>query len=162
MTDTAAPPDPATKPKAGNDVQFFIQKVYVKDLSFETPGSPQIFTQQWTPEINLHLQSHATHQGDHAHEVVLSVTVTAKLGDKTAFLVEVQQAGLFTIKGLEKEELARTLGSFCPNVLFPFAREVVSDLVTKGGFPQLLLAPVNFEAIYAHAQKQRAEQPATH
>jgi preprotein translocase subunit SecB len=155
MTDTAAP-------KTDNDVQFFIQKVYVKDLSFETPGSPQVFTAQWTPEINLHLQSHAAQQGEHVHEVVLSVTVTAKLGDKTAFLAEVQQAGLFTIKGLEKEELARTLGSFCPNVLFPFAREAVSDLVTKGGFPQLLLAPVNFEAIYAQAQKQRAEQQAAH
>ncbi len=147
---------PGDLPEAGNK-QFVIQKVYVKDLSFEAPGAPDVFTRQWEPQVNVELNTSGKKVSDQVHEVILSVTVTAKLGDTTAFIVEVQQAGIFTITGLNEGELGHALGSFCPNILFPFLRETVSDVVTKGGFPQLLLAPVNFDALYAQhmAQKQK-------
>lgn len=151
-----------TQKPAADSVQFAIQKVYIKDLSFEAPNTPQMFTEQWTPHIDLHLQSRAAQLEEAVHEIVLTVTVTAKLGDKTAYLAEVQQAGIFTLQGFGQEELARTLGSFCPNILFPFAREAVAELVSKGGFPQLLLTPVNFDAIYAHMQKQGADKEVEH
>ncbi len=131
------------------DKQFAIQKIYVKDLSFETPNSPQIFTGEWQPEISLNLNSESRPVADKVFEVVLSLTVTAKLGDKTAYLAEVQQAGIFTMSGFTEEELKPMLGAFCPNTLYPFARETVADLVNRGGFPQLLLAPINFDALYA-------------
>lgn len=144
--------------------EFVIQKIYAKDLSFETPNSPAVFAEKWAPDVNLQLRSNAEQVGDHVHEVVLTLVVTAKLGEKTAYLAEVQQAGVFNIKGFAGEQLAAMLGSYCPNVLFPFAREVVSDLVTKGGFPQLVLAPVNFEALYAHikSQAQKKQGELTH
>lgn len=151
-----------TQKPAENGAQFSIQKVYIKDLSFEAPNTPQMFTEQWTPHIDLHLQSKAAQLDEAVHEVVLTVTVTAKLGDKTAYLVEVQQAGIFTLQGFAPADLARTLGSFCPNILFPFAREAVAELVSKGGFQQLLLTPVNFDAIYAHMQKQGADKEVEH
>ena len=140
--------------------EFLIQKIYTKDLSFETPNSPQIFREKWEPDVNVQLgTATAVLDAQYAvHEIVLSVTVTAKLGDKTAFLVEVQQAGIFTMRGYNTEELGMLAGSFCPNILFPFAREVVSDLVTRGGFPQLLLAPVNFEALYQQHLQSQQEQ----
>ncbi|MDH4274529.1 MAG: protein-export chaperone SecB [Gammaproteobacteria bacterium] len=140
--------------------EFTIQKIYTKDLSFETPSSPQIFREKWEPDVNVQLgTTTAVLDAQYAvHEVVLSVTVTAKLGEKTAFLVEVQQAGIFTMRGYTTDELGMLVGSFCPNVLFPFARETVSDLVTRGGFPQLLLAPVNFDALYQqHLHNQREQ-----
>jgi preprotein translocase subunit SecB len=142
--------------------EFSIQKVYIKDVSFETPNSPAVFTQKWEPNVNLELSTAGRALAEGVHEVVLSLTVTAKLGDKTAYLVEAQQAGVFTIRGFTEQELAPMLGSFCPNILFPFAREAVADLVTKGGFPPLLLAPVNFDALFAqHMQslKQSADAP---
>lgn len=148
------------KPAAAEGPQLVIQKIYVKDISFEAPNTPHSFTEQTAPNIDLHLQSKAIQHEGTIHEVVLTVTVTAKLGDKTAFLVEVQQAGVFVIQGFTPEDLSRTLGSFCPNLLFPYAREAVSDVVTRGGFPQLLLAPVNFDAIYAHLQQQQKSQGA--
>lgn len=151
----------AQKP-AEDGAQFSIQRVYIKDLSFEAPNTPQMFTEQWAPHIDLHLQSKAVQLDETVHEIVLTVTVTAKLGDKTAYLVEVQQAGIFTLQGFAPADLARTLGSFCPNILFPFAREAVAELVSKGGFPQLLLTPVNFDAIYAHMQKQGADKEVEH
>jgi len=129
--------------------QFAIQKIYVKDTSFETPNSPQIFTQQWQPEVNLNLNTATQAIADNTYEVVVSMTVTCKVGDKTAYLCEVQQAGIFTIAGFTEDELKPMVGAFCPNTLFPYARETVSDLVARGGFPQLVLAPVNFDAIYA-------------
>jgi len=129
--------------------QFAIQKIYVKDTSFETPNSPQIFTQQWQPEVNLNLNTATQAIADNTYEVVVSLTVTCKVGDKTAYLCEVQQAGIFTIAGFTEDELKPMVGAFCPNTLFPYARETVSDLVARGGFPQLVLAPVNFDAIYA-------------
>ncbi len=142
--------------------EFVIQKVYMKDVSFETPNSPAVFTQKWEPNVNLELSTAGRALSDGVHEVVLSLTVTAKLGDKTAYLVEAHQAGVFTIRGFSAEEMGPMLGSFCPNILFPFAREAVSDIVAKGGFPQLLLAPVNFDALFAqHMQSlsQNSSKP---
>ncbi len=136
-----------------------IQKIYCKDISFEAPNSPQIFRQQWQPEVSLQLGNSAQTLSEGIHEVVLSITVTVKIGDKTALLVEVQQAGIFNIKGYGEKELAAMVGSFCPNILFPYAREAISDLVVRGGFPQLLLAPVNFDALYQqHLRQQNKEQ----
>jgi preprotein translocase subunit SecB len=136
--------------------QFGIQKVYMKDMSFETPNSPAVFTQEWKPEINLQLNSSGNALADGVHEVVLSVTVTAKMGDTTAYLAEVQQAGIFNMSGFDENQTGHMLGAFCPNVLYPFAREAIADLVGKGGFPPVYLAPVNFDALYA--QKLREVQ----
>jgi preprotein translocase subunit SecB len=147
---------------AGEEQQkprFVIQKIYTKDVSFESPHSPEIFREEWRPQLDLQLGNEYTRIDDDTHEIVLSVTVTAKVGDKTAFLVEVKQAGIFTLTGYSTEEMGPLVGSYCPNTLFPFVREVVSDLVTKGGFPQLVLAPVNFDAMYLH-QKEQVERQA--
>ncbi len=134
--------------------QFSIQKIYVKDLSFETPHSPEIFTKQWNPEVSFNLSSNVNHLQEGVSEVNLTVTLTVKIEDQVAYLTEVTQSGIFGISGFEGGELAHLLGSFCPNLLFPYARETVSDLVTRGGFPPMLLAPVNFDAIYAqHLQE---------
>ena len=141
---------------AENQQQFALQKIYVKDLSFETPNSPAVFTQEWKPDVNVELDTKGKEIATDVHEVVLGITVTVKMDDNVAYLVEIHQAGIFTIKGFADNERGAMLGSYCPNVLFPFAREVISDLVTKGGFPQLLLAPVNFDAIY-HEHLQRAQ-----
>ena len=141
--------------------EFALQRIYVKDVSFETPSSPAIFTEEWKPESNLNLNSGVSRLADDTYEVVLTVTVTTKVGDKTAFLVEVQQAGIFHVKGFPEKEMGAMMGAYCPNILFPYAREVVSDLVSKGSFPQLLLTPVNFDALYAqHMQEQQARQGA--
>jgi len=137
--------------------QFAIQKIYIKDVSFESPTVPQVFTQKWEPEVNLEINTATKPISEDVYDVVLSLTATVKLGENTAYLVEVKQAGIFTIKGLADKELSHALGAACPNILFPYGREAVSDLVTRGGFPQLLLAPVNFEALYAqHLQQQQA------
>ncbi len=135
--------------------QFAIQKVYTKDISFESPASPRIFQQQWKPVINMDLASSASAVDDSFYEVVLSVTITMSFEKETVCLVEVQQAGIFHISGLDKEVTGRMLGTVCPNILFPFAREVVADLVSRGGFPQLLLAPVNFDALYEQQKQQQ-------
>lgn len=137
--------------------QFALQKFYIKDVSFETPNSPVVFTQKWEPSVEFNLSSNAQTLQDNLYEVSLTVTVTVKLEDKTAYLIEVSQAGVFTLAGFEDHELGPMLGSYCPNILFPYARETVSDLVIKGGFPPMLLAPVNFDALYAqHMQQQQA------
>ena len=138
----------ADAPNQDAQTQFAIQKIYVKDISFETPNSPQIFLDKWEPDVSLQLSNTASVLSGNTHEVILSLTVTAKVQDKTAYLVEVQQAGIFDIHGYDDEQLAAVIGSYCPHVLFPYAREAVSDLVTRGGFPQLLLAPLNFDALY--------------
>ncbi|QKT03656.1 protein-export chaperone SecB [Ectothiorhodospiraceae bacterium 2226] len=143
--------------EAATGRQFSIQKIYVKDVSFEAPNAPRIYTEQWEPSVNVELNTTGETLGDGVYDVVLAVTVTTKLKDKTAFLVEVQQGGVFNVANFPEEERNAMLGSYCPNVLFPFAREVIADLVTKGGFPPLLLAPVNFDQLYAqHREKQKA------
>ena len=140
--------------------QFGVQKVYMKDMSFETPRSPQIFQEEWSPSVNMDVSNAATAMSDKLFEVVLSVTITVKSGDQTVYLAEVQQAGIFHVEGFPREAVNRILATLCPNILFPFAREVVADLVMRGGFPQLLLAPMNFEALYAQHLKQEAGKPA--
>ena len=130
---------------ADNDQQFEIQKVFIKDASFEAPNSPEIFREKWQPKTD-----------------VLNVTVTSKQDERTAFLVEIKQSGVFLIKNFPEEQLNHLIGSYCPHTLFPFAREAVSDLITKGGFPPLLLSPVNFDALYQQQlAKIKQEQQAS-
>lgn len=142
-----------------NEKQFAIQKIYTKDISFETPNSPKVFTQKWEPALDLNLGTHVEPLENSMYEVALSITVTVKIGDTVAYLVEIKQAGIFTIAGLSEQEMGPMLGSFCPNILFPYAREVISDLVSKGGFPQLILAPVNFDALYMQHLQQAQQSP---
>ena len=140
--------------------QFSIQKIYTKDISFETPNSPKIFTEKWEPTVDFNLGTNVETIENSLFEVSLSVTVTVKCKETVAYLVEVAQSGIFSIENFSEEEVGPMLGSYCPNILFPYAREVVSDLVTKGGFPQLLLAPVNFDALYAQHVQQAQQQAA--
>ncbi|MCK5639260.1 MAG: protein-export chaperone SecB [Gammaproteobacteria bacterium] len=157
MTDTDT--NSSTEQTATGEQQFAIQRIYVKDLSFETPNSPAVFKEKWEPKVDVELNSKANKLGDNIFEVVLSVTVTATVTDKTAYLAEVQQAGIFTIAGFKDAEINHMIGSFCPNILFPYTREVISDLVTKGSFPQMVLSPVNFDALFQqHAQQATDNQ----
>ncbi|MGR9105656.1 MAG: protein-export chaperone SecB [Gammaproteobacteria bacterium] len=145
--------------------QFSIQKIHVKDVSLEAPNSPAIFAETWdNPNVEINLSSNAQSLQKDLFEVSLTVTVTVKVKKKTAYLVEVCQAGIFSVSGLTEGEMGPLLGSFCPNLLFPYAREVVSDLIAKGGFPPMHLAPVNFDALYAqHVERMKKQQaPATH
>lgn len=143
---------------SGQGAQFSMQRVYVKDLSFESPRAPEIFRGSWQPQINLELNTRNQSVGENLYEVVLCITITAKNEEGQAiFLAEVHQAGIFQIEGMEAAALSQTLGSFCPSVLFPYARETIDSLVTKGSFPPLMLAPVNFDAIYAESERRRAE-----
>lgn len=139
----------------GQGPEFAIQRIYIKDLSLECPNSPAVFLEKWEPELNMDLATKANKIDDNNHEVVLTVTASVKMKDKTAFLVEVKQAGIFTLAGFPEDQLRPMLGSFCPNILYPYAREVVTDAVVKAGFPQLYLMPVNFDALY---QQHEAEQ----
>ncbi|MGJ8693212.1 MAG: protein-export chaperone SecB [Thalassotalea sp.] len=142
----------------GQEPQFAIQRIYMKDVSFETPNSPAIFQKEWKPEVQLDLDTKSSKIADNTFEVVLSLTVTVKVEDQTAFLAEVQQAGVFTIGNMPEAQLAHTIGAFCPNTLFPYARESIASLVNRGSFPQLNLAPVNFDALFASYVKQRAAE----
>lgn len=141
-------------------LKFSLQRIYVKDISFEAPNSPSVFKQAFKPKVNLDLNTTSTKIADDQYEVV--VKVTAQVNDNetgtTSFLAEVEQAGLFRISGIEGAQLEQTLGAFCPNLLFPYARECVDNLVNRGGFPPLMLAPVNFEAMYAQRKQREAQQ----
>jgi preprotein translocase subunit SecB len=136
-------------------VVLVLQNVYLKDCSYESPNGPRI-DGNWNPQINLDLQTSSTSLGPEVREVVLTVTVSAKHGEATIFLVEVKQAGLFVVRNLPEADLKRAVSTVCPGVLFPYARAAVSQLVTQGGFPQFLLPPVNFDALYAANQAQPA------
>jgi preprotein translocase subunit SecB len=139
--------------------QFTMQRIYVKDISYESPASPDIFRQNWQPNVNVDLNTRSSKADDSGnHEVVLTITVTAKIEEKNAFLVEVQQAGIFFAVGIEDEPLKQILATVAPNILFPYAREAIDGLVVKGGFPPLMLAPVNFDALYQQAMAQQAAQ----
>ncbi|MDX1824870.1 MAG: protein-export chaperone SecB, partial [Thiohalomonadales bacterium] len=127
---------------------------------FESPNSPAMFTREWQPEVNIDLNSNSQPLSEGVYDVVLTLTATVKNSGQTAFLIEIQQGGIFTINGFADNEMGHMLGSFCPNILFPYAREAISDLVTKGGFPPLLLAPVNFDALYAQHMAQQQQQEA--
>jgi preprotein translocase subunit SecB len=143
-------------PSEGNP-NFEIQRIYVKDLSYEAPNTPHTFTEDWKPEVQLNLETKSSRIQENIHEVILSVTATVMSNKKSAFLVEVHQAGIFMVSGFASDQLHQMLGSFCPNILFPYAREAISDLVVRGGFPQLILAPVNFDALYAqHMEEQKS------
>ncbi len=152
------------KPAAGANAQgpsgqLAIQKIYVKDLSFEAPNTPGVFTEQLNPSVDIHFSNETKDLGENQHEVVLQVTVTVKQDERSIYLVEAKQAGIFTITGFPAEHLPAILATACPNILFPYVREVVSDIVVKGGFPQILLAPVNFEMLYAQElQRRQGEQ----
>ncbi len=140
---------------------FSIEKVYAKDISLEIPNAPQVFLERENPSIEMQLHTEAANMEEGLYEVVVTVTVTAKLAEKTVFLVEAAQAGIFQLRNLPVENLDPILGVACPNILFPYVRETISDLVTRAGFPPVLLAPVNFEAMYAQriqAQQQQAQQ----
>jgi preprotein translocase subunit SecB len=144
--------------------QFAIQRIYTRDVSFESPNAPAIFREEWKPQIKLDLNTRTRPLDDNVVEVVLIITVEAKIGEQTAFLTEVQQAGVFTVSGFPDETRDQMIGAYCPSVLFPYAREAVDTAVTKGSFPALMLAPVNFDALYLQNKKgkeESAEQPAT-
>lgn len=134
--------------------QFSIQRIYVKDLSFETPNSPEIFTKEWKPDVKLDLDNRSVKIEEGVYEVTLSITVTATVEEQTAFLCEVQQAGIFVIGNMPEAQTAHMLGAFCPNTLFPYARETIANLVNRGTFPALNLAPVNFDALFAQYVQQ--------
>mgnify|MGYP003610976673 CR=1 FL=1 len=129
--------------------QFIIQRIYVKDVSFEAPNSPAVFTQEWHPDTNLDLNTQVNTLSNDNYEVELSITITVKSSDKVAFLVEVTQAGVFYIVGYAPDQLNHLLAAYCPNILFPYAREVIAGMVSKGSFPELHLSPINFDALYA-------------
>ncbi|KKD61479.1 preprotein translocase subunit SecB [Grimontia sp. AD028] len=146
----------ATNPQAQQN--FAIQRIFLKDVSFEAPNSPEVFQQEWNPDVNLDLDTQSRELGEGVYEVILRLTVTVKNGDENAFLCEVQQGGIFSVDGMEAPQLAHCLGAFCPNILFPYARETISSLVVKGTFPQLNLAPVNFDALFMnYLQSQQAQ-----
>ena len=138
--------------------QFGIQRIYVKDMSFEVPHSPKIFLKNWEPELQMDLATKAEPLEANTYEVVLTITITVKVKAEVAFLVELKQAGIFTLQGFSEEQIRPMLGAFCPNLLYPYARATVTDLVSRGGFPQLYLAPVNFDALYEQHEHERQQQ----
>jgi preprotein translocase subunit SecB len=145
---------------------FSIEKIYLKDLSLEVPNAPQIFLERDTPQIDVQLNTHGGAIGDGIYQSMLTVTVTAKLKDSTMFLVEASQAGIFRIANVPADELDPVLGIACPNILFPYIREVISEVVVRAGFPPVLLNPMNFETLYqqqkAEKQEPAASAPVTH
>jgi preprotein translocase subunit SecB len=146
----------AEQQPAAPQKQLLLQKIYVKDLSFESPKAPRVFTTNVAPQTQLNVRSSAQQVAPDTQEVTLTITVEAKDKDSTLFLAEVAQSGIFVIQGYSAEEMSILIGSFCPNTLYPFAREAISELVSKGGFPPLLLQPLNFDAIYSQAVQERA------
>lgn len=151
---------PAAPAQAAAEQRFAIQRVYVKDASFEAPDSPESFRRPYNPQINFNINSRSRKIEDNFYEVVLRLTADVKQEDKTIFLVEVQQAGVFEIAGVEGERLEQLLTITAPTILFPYGREVVDSLVIKGSFPALMLAPINFEAVYLQAKRTQVEQAA--
>lgn len=151
--------------ETNQEAVFGIEKVYVKDLSLEIPNAPQIFLQRETPQVGIELSNSAKMLEDGLYDVTITVTVTSKIEDKTVFLVEVSQAGIFQARNIPKENIEGLLAVTCPNILFPYAREAVSDLVVRAGFPPVLLNPINFEALYLQQKQQQAasaESASTH
>ena len=156
MTDSAA--NGATPPQA--QAQIVLQKLYAKDVSFEAPGAPQIFQEEGQTNLQLNMSQKVGTLAENVYEVVLTITLTCTLGEKTAYLAEVQQAGVFTISGFDARNLDAVLGTYCPNTLFPYARQMVSDLIQAGGFPPYFLQPINFDQLYAETLRRRADQQA--
>lgn len=148
----------AAQDQQSTERNFAVQRVYTKDISFESPNAPEIFRGEWKPKHELNLNTRINQLEEQVFEVILVVTVTVTVEDKTAFIVEVQQAGIFSASGFGEAEMGPMLGAYCPALLFPYAREVVSDLVVKGSFPQLVLQHVNFDVLFAQHQQQAAEE----
>ena len=148
----------AVAPAEAAGPAFTVEKIYVKDVSFEVPGAPAIFTENVQPELQLNLNQRVQRLNENAFEVVLGVTLTCKAGEKVAYVAEVQQAGVFGLVGLEPQAVDGLLGTQCPNILFPYVRQLLSDLIQAGGFPPFFLQPINFEALYAESLRQRAAQ----
>ena len=153
--------NPAAAPQAAQAAtgpQFALQRIYLKDSSFESPRSPLVFQSKWAPKINFDIKTRSDKVQDDVYEVVLVLTVEAKLDEQAAFLVEVHQAGVFTAKDFDNAQLEQLLATVCPNILFAYAREAIDALVIKGSFPALMLSPINFDALYAQQKQQQAEQ----
>lgn len=140
-----------------NAPQLGLERIYVKDISLEVP-SAQVFTQEWQPELDINLTTNAQDLDEDHKEIVLTVSVTAKNAGSTAFIAEVQQAGIFLLKNIPEADMPHLLNAYCPNVLFPYAREVISDIVARGSFPQLLLAPVNFDQAFLQSQATQEQE----
>ena len=139
--------------------QFSVDKIYVKDVSFESPKAPQVFNEQAQPQLNMNLNQRVTKIGDNGYEVVLGITLTCSLDENnTVYVAEVQQAGVFTLAGFEPQVLDAMLGTHCPNALYPSARQLIGELIQAGGFPPFLLQPINCESLYAEGLRKRAEQ----
>lgn len=151
-TNQAAANDSTPKAKGP---EFSIQRIYLKDISLESPLAPLIFRQEWKPEIDLQINVDSTKLEDDFYQIVLKITVTAKNSDKVALLIEVQQAGIFLLRDFDAAQLTQMLGAFCPNIIFPYAREFISEAAIRAGFPPLYLAPINFDAIFAEQQRQK-------
>jgi preprotein translocase subunit SecB len=163
MTDTANPAAGAAADETAEGPQVGLQKVFLKDVSFESPNAPAIFSGEWKPHYSLNMTTRSNNLGNDTYEVVLETTIEAKQGETVAFLAEVQQGGIFLLKGFREEELTQVIATFCPAQIYPYTREVIADLVGKGGFPQLHLHPVSFDAMFAKAQAEggaRSEVPA--
>jgi len=143
--------------QASNEQQFSLQRIYIKDLSYESPLGVAAFNQNWKPQVNQEINTKNTKIGEGAYEVVLSLTITVKLDDKVAFLIELQQAGIFAIKGLDANQITHVLNTMCLQILFPYARETIDSVIIKGSFPALMLPPINFDALYAQAVAQQQE-----
>lgn len=152
--------NPAANGQAGaqSTAQLAIQKIYLKDASFEVPGAPEVFQEQGQPQFKLELSQRVNTVGQAVYEVVLGVTLTCELNEKTVFLAEIKQAGIFSIDGFDEANLQAVLGAWCPQALFPYARSAISDLVLAGGFPPFLLQPINFEQLYAEQVRRRAAE----
>lgn len=151
MTDSSAATDQASQ------AQFTVQKIYVKDVSFEAPNTPGVFNEAGQPQLNMNLNQKVARLEDGVFEVVLGITLTCAIEEKNVYLAEVEQAGIFGLAGFDERNLDMMLGTYCPNVLFPYARQAISDLITAGGFPPFYLQPINFEALYAEGLRRRAE-----
>lgn len=156
-SEIAPTPDAAEQPPGA---QFALQRLYLKDSSFESPRSPLVFQGKWEPNIHFDIKTRSSKVQDDSYEVILVLTAEAKLDDQSAFLVEVHQAGIFSCKDFDEAQLEQVLSTFCPNILFPYAREAIDSLVIKGSFPALMLAPINFDALYTQQKKAQAEQSA--
>jgi preprotein translocase subunit SecB len=159
MSETAQPGNPQAASDQAAQPLFQIEKLYVKDLSLEVPNAPQVFMQAESPQLEIAVRNEAMQFADAFFDVTVTVTVTARSGEKTVFLAEVAQAGIFSARGIAPQDLEPLLGIACPTILFPYAREAISDLVTRAGFPAVVLAPVSFEQIYMQRQQQAAAEP---
>lgn len=161
MSELDTPDNVATNgaaPAQATGPMFTVEKIYIKDLSFEAPGTPQIFNETGQPQLQMNLQQQVQRLGDNAFEVVLGVTLTCTIGEKTTYLAEVKQGGVFGLSGFDDATLDVMLGTHCPATLYPYAREAISNLIISGGFPPFLLQPINFDALYAESLQQRAQQ----